>query len=215
MPKDPIKSLETLIKKLVPRVSRIMNKNQGRVYRKLKTQHLSAGTTSTSLARRTRGVPIRFHKAKLEGKYLVSSVRSPAHWARVHIGRRGTSTRIGAKSGMLAIPTDFARSGRGRVKAGPRSQIWGPTKIFKGIIWGLYGGWSYIATGRVGKKAGSLGMKERRAGGEKFKKGQLIRLFILKRNVVVRRRIDPDVDLIRWIKPQYMGDLKKALLVSR
>jgi hypothetical protein len=212
MPKDPIRSLERLEKTVVPRVSRVVNRSNRKVYRKLKMQHLSGSTTATSLARRSRGIPIRFHKAKLVGHIIEAGVSTPVSWARVHMGRRGTATRIPAKKGMLAIPTDFARTGRGRVKAGPRSQIWGPTKIFKGIIWGHYGGWSYMATGKVGKKASSLGMRERRMAGERFKKGQLVPLFILKGSVMVRRRIDPMVDLIKWVKPKFMKDLNKQVL---
>ena len=49
-----------------------------------------------------------------------------------------------------------------------------------------------------------------------FKKGTKkeyqspIPLFVLKRSVVVPRRVDPDVHLLNWIKPQFIADLAKV-----
>jgi hypothetical protein len=38
-----------------------------------------------------------------------------------------------------------------------------------------------------------------------------IPLFVLKRSVVVPRRVDPDVHLLNWIKPQFIADLSKVV----
>lgn len=215
MAKDPIKSLEVLDTKIIDRVAEILNRNTAKANKKLRDQHLRGSTSSNSVRRITRGIKTYYKKAELVGTIATSYILSPVKWAGVHIGPRGSSVTLTAKGNFLAIPTDFAKNagGRGRAKGiGPKDQIWGPTKVHHGIIWGAYGGWSYFASGRVGKGASSEGMRQRRAAGEKFKKGQDIPLFILKKSVVVRRRVDPQVDVIEYIKPLFFEDLKKSIL---
>lgn len=219
MAKDPIKTLEALIDKLQGRVAAVLNRNTYKAHKKLVSQHLRGPMSSTAVdkksMRKSQGIFTKYYKAEFEGLMVSTLIRSPIPWAGVHIGPRGSSTTVSAKSGFLAIPTDFAKQAsttRWGGQRGPKDQIWGPTKVYHGIVWGLYGGWSFIASGRVGKGASSEGMKQRRAAGEKFTKGQDLPLFILKKSIVIRRRVDPQVDVIDWIKPQYFEDLKKSVL---
>lgn len=193
MPKDPIKTLQALEKKVDSRVAKILDACGFKIRKRVASQEF--------LHWRSRRVPVVMKKAVLVGSLIETAVRGASgwKWGQVHIGPPG-STTIRAKQGMLAIPTDFARkSGRGR----PGAQQYGGTVIFAGIIWGK-AGWGGAGTGG--------GLRQRRAAGEKFTKKTLIPLFILKKSVVVRRRIIP-ADLIAWIKPQFRAELQKNLLV--
>ena len=44
--------------------------------------------------------------------------------------------------------------------------------------------------------------------------GELVPLFVLKDSVVVKRRIDPMVDLSQWAKPILTEEIKKAGLLK-
>ena len=153
---------------------------------------------------RSKRVPITVDKARLVGSLMTAVVRGSSGWTwgHVHIGPPGTTT-IKAKSGMLAIPTDFAQKGGGRGQPGPKS--YKGTRVFAGIIWGK-AGWGGKGTGG--------GLRQRRAAGEKIGKQDLIPLFILKGSVVVKRRIIPS-ELINWIKPQFMAALKNGGLLKQ
>jgi len=190
MPKDPIKTLEDLEKRLERRVAGVLNKHADRLKQKLRADQVLK-------QRGPRRFPYLSKPARVEGNLLIARVFSPVGWAGVHIGPPGATT-ITARQGMLAIPTDFVRVNRG-VPVGPHS--YSGTVVFGGIIWGQ-AGWGGTRTGG--------GLRQHRAAGEKFKKQDLIPLFILKSAVVVPRRIHPQ-ELIAWVKPGFLADLKKVV----
>ncbi|MFA4904469.1 MAG: hypothetical protein WC600_17180 [Desulfobaccales bacterium] len=195
MARDPLQTLEKLEQAVSPRVGKILWDNLTRL-----RDHVRA---TSGLQKRSHGLPLVRKPLQLQGNVLEAALISPPTWAGVHIGPAGSSSTITAKGGgFLAIPTDFVKTFRG-APAGPKQ--YGATVIFNGIIWGK-AGWGGARTGG--------GLRQRRAGGEKFKKQDLIPLFILKSSVVIKKRIDPSQS-IDWIKPQFLADLKKACLIDR
>lgn len=195
MPKDPIKALEDLEKALDRKVAWVLNAMAFRVKKRVDSQEF--------LKWKSRRKPIVVEKAKLVGDLMTVSVRGASgwKWGYVHIGPAGATT-IQAKSGMLAIPTDFAQKGGGRGQPGPKS--YKGTWVRNNIIWGE-AGWGGVGTGG--------GLRQRRAAGEKFGKETPIPLFTLRKSVVVRRRIIP-AQLIAWIRPQFTAALKQAGLLK-
>ena len=193
--RDPIQTLDKLAVAIDKRVGDILWDNLTRL-----RDHLRA---SDPLHKRTKGMPYVRHPIQLQGTLLEAGLYSPPPWAEVHIGAAGGQTVITAKSGgFLALPTDFVKTFRG----GPVSPSqYGGLKIFGGIIWGV-AGWGGSGTGG--------GIRQRRAAGEKMGKQTLIPLFILKKSVVIKKRIDPD-QLIAWIRPYYFEDLKKSCLLDQ
>jgi hypothetical protein len=195
--RDPIKILEALEKGLEKRVAAILWQNVTRL-----RDHLKGGLLAGSaLQRRGRGIPVVRKRPELVGTILTAGILTPVPWAGVHFGPRGTAVTISPKRGQfLALPTEFVRRVRGH-PVGPKQ--YGSTVIFKGIIWGR-AGWG-----------GSEGLRQRRAAGERYGKQALVPLFILKGSVVVKRRIDPQMDLIDWVKPHFLEDMKKGALIPR
>ena len=196
MAKDPIKALEAIEKGLDRKVGRVLNDMAFKIKKRVDSQEF--------LKWKSRRKPIVVEKAKLVGDLMTVTVRGASKWkwGHVHIGPPG-STTIKAAKGMLAIPTDFARKAiRGRTM-GPKQ--YAGTRIFAGIVWGK-AGWGEARTGG--------GLRQRRAAGEKFIKETLIPLFILKQSVVIKRRIDPKVDIVQWARPVLTQELKKAGLLK-
>jgi hypothetical protein len=195
MPKDPIKALEAMEKNLDKQVAKVLNDMAFRIKKRVDSQEF--------IHWRSKRHPIVVEKARLVGDLMTATVRGASKWTWGHvlIGPPG-STTIKARSGMLAIPTDFARkSFRGRT-VGPKQ--YGGTRIFGGIVWGK-AGWGGKGTGG--------GLRQHRAAGEKFKKQDLIPLFILKGSVVVRRRVIP-AEMVNWIRPQFQAALKSGGLLK-
>jgi hypothetical protein len=190
MAKDPVKTLEVIEKNLGKQVAQVLNEMAFRIRTRTASQEF--------LKWKSRRIPVVAEKAKPVGDLMTATVRGASGWkaGAVHIGPPG-STTIKATSGMLAIPTDFARRGS-------RPKSYGGTRIFAGIIWGK-AGWGGARTGG--------GLRQRRAAGEKFAKETLVPLFILKSSIVVRRRIIPS-ELVRWIKPQFLAALKSGGLLK-
>lgn len=195
MPKDPIKTLEAIEKALDQKLGLVLNDMAFRIKKRVDSQEF--------LKWKSRRKPIVVEKAKMMGNVMTAIVRGASgwKWGHVHIGPPG-STTIKARSGMLAIPTDFARKGFRGTTLGPKH--YGGTKVFAGIVWGK-AGWGGAKTGG--------GLRQRRAAGEKFTRETLVPLFILKGSVVVRRRIIP-ADLIRWVRPQLLAALKSGGLLQ-
>jgi hypothetical protein len=188
--RDPIKTLTAIEKNLDKRVAAVLNDVAFQIKRRVDSQEF--------IHWKTKRKPIVVEKARLVGDLMTVTVRGARgwKWGHVLIGPLG-STTITAKGGMLAIPTDFARkSFRGRT-LGPKQ--YGGLQIFNNIMWGK-AGWG-------GGKTGG-GLRQRRAAGERFKKQDLIPLFILKKSVVVRRRVNP-AEMQRW-----GGQLLRAALIK-
>ena len=192
MEKDPLQTLEKLEQALPKRVGDILWDTLTRL-----RDYLWA---TEPLKRRTRGMPYVRKPLQLQGNILEAALVSPPAWARTHIGV-GETVITAKGGGYLAIPTDFVKQVRGH-PVGPKRYT--DTVIFGGIIWGK-AGWSDAGTGG--------GLRQRRAAGEKLGKQNLIPLFILKRSVIVKKRIDPQA-LITFMKPFFLADLKKACLID-
>jgi len=190
MPKDPIKSLEQIIKGLVPKVQKVVDRHSQRLWQRAVSRHLTGGTGPDRLARRsgTLARSTRPLKARLEGSKVTGGLAFGAKYAGVHIGPAGSKVTIRPKNKQfLAIPLAAAKTASGVPRGRPLDGIWGPTFVAKGIIFGFSGG----TKGTQSTKA--------------------IPLFALKRSVVVPRRVDPKKDLLDWVKPQYMHDLSQVV----
>jgi len=192
MARDPLQTLDKLSELLPKRVGDILwdTLTRGRDY--LRAQE--------PLKRRTKGMPYVRRPLSLQGNIIEAAIVAPPIWAKTHIGV-GSTTITAKGGGFLAIPTDFVRQVSGH-PAGPKQ--YGGLKIFGGIMWGT-GGWG-------GARSGG-GLRQHRAAGEKIGKQALIPLFILKKSVVIKKRIDPR-SLITYMKPIFMAELKKACLVN-
>ncbi|MBW1990784.1 MAG: hypothetical protein JRI59_01370 [Deltaproteobacteria bacterium] len=190
MPKDPIKSLEQIIKGLVPKVQKVVDRHSQRLWQRAVSRHLTGGTGPDRLARRsgTLARSTRPLKARLEGSKVTGGLAFGAKYAGVHIGPAGSKVTIRPKNKQfLAIPLAAAKTASGVPRGRPLDGIWGPIFVAKGIIFGFSGG----TKGTQSTKA--------------------IPLFALKRSVVVPRRVDPKKDLLDWVKPQYMHDLSQVV----
>ncbi len=205
MAKDPLQNLQSLSDQLEARVRRVVEKHSNRLQAVTLKEHLSGPTGSSSVSRRTGGLArsVEARKPEVSGTKISGGISLSQKYAPVHIGPRGSRVTIRPRSKrFLAIPTDFAKTAAGVPKGPPLSPIWGPTFIAKGVIFGY-------AAGAGGSSEGS---RQRRAAGEKIGKQSIIPLFILKSQVVVPRRIDPQADLLAKIKPGFYEDLKKVML---
>jgi len=192
MAKDPIKTLEWLIKDAEIKAARLIDQTITEMVQVLQTEHLTGGTSPTSLAHRTgklaRGIaPI---KAMVKGAKVIGAIRSSEKYTKVHFGPRGTTFKIVPKhSKFLAIPTEHAKTAAGVARGRPRDNIWGPTFIRGGVIYGYSGG-----------TRASEGTRP-------------IPLFVLKSSVLVPRRVDPKKDLIARFRNQFFERLKQITKV--
>lgn len=192
MARNPIEILRRLEQQLDRRLMGVINKHSRRVKEKLRADQ-------PLKPRSRRRFPYLSRPAHWEKGRLVATVYSPVPWVGAHIGPRGSVTTISPKRGQyLALPTDFVKTVRGH-PVSPRRYT--DKVILKGIIFGR-AGWH-----------GSAGLRQRRAAGERFRREDLVPLYILKGRVVIRRRIHPEL-LIDWVKPGFYQDLKKIIGVQ-
>ncbi|MFZ5451616.1 MAG: hypothetical protein ACOZF2_07070 [Thermodesulfobacteriota bacterium] len=192
MAKDPVMSLDQIIKGLAPKVKKVVQENSKRLWEYTVSRHLAGGTAADRLARRsgTLARSTRPLSVAMEGNKITGGLGFSAKYAGVHIGPAGSQVTIRPKNKkFLAIPLPAAKTAAGVARGGPLDGIWGPTFIAKGVIFGF-------------KK------------GTKKEYQSPIPLFVLKRSVVVPRRVDPDVHLLNWIKPQFLADLSKVAEVG-
>jgi hypothetical protein len=190
MPKDPVKSLDQIIKGLVPKVKKVVDDHSKRLWDRAVSRHLAGGTGPDRLARRTGTLArsTRPVKARLEGSKVTGGLAFGARYAGVHIGPAGSKVTIRPRNKkFLAIPLPAAKTAAGVPRGRPMDGIWGPTFISKGVIFGFSGG----TKGTQGEKP--------------------IPLFALKRSVVVPRRVDPKKHLLDWVKPAFVQDLSKIV----
>jgi len=190
MAKDPVTSLDQIIKGLVPKVMKIVQEHSKRLWDHTLSRHLTGGTAADRLGRRT-GTMARSTRplqVRLEGSKVTGGLAFGAKYAGVHIGPAGSQVTIRPKNKkFLAIPLAAAKTAAGVARGGPLSGIWGPTFIAKGVIFGFSGG----TKGTQSKTP--------------------IPLFVLKRSVVVPRRVHPKEHLLDWAKPQFMADLSQIV----
>jgi len=193
MAKNPVITLDQIIKLLSPKVVQVVKEHSVRLWQQVIVRHLTGGTTSDRLGRRsgnlarsTRPIPV-----KMEGSKVTGGLSFGAEYAWTHIGPAGSQVTIRPKNKrFLAIPLAAAKTAAGVARGGPLSGIWGPTFIAKGVIFGFSGG----------TKAS--------------KSAKPIPLFVLKRSVVVPRRIHPKEHLLDWAKPKFMADLSQIVKVG-
>lgn len=167
----------------------IVRKHSSELQKVLIREHLSGPTGSSSVSRRTGGLArsVRAIDPALDGSKVSGGIEVSAKYARVHIGKKGTSTVIKpTKKKFLAIPLAAAKTSAGVPRGGPLDGIWGPTFISKGIIFG-------------------------KAPGTKEEGSKPIPLFVLKGSVVVPRRIGPVEDLYPKIRPAFVEDIKNLI----
>jgi len=190
MPKDPLKSLDQLIKGLVPKVVKAVQDNSKRLWAHTVSRHLAGGTGTDRLARRsgTLARSTRPLSVTLEGSKVTGGIGFSARYAGVHIGPGGSSVTIRPKNRkFLAIPLPAAKTAAGVPRGKPQDGIWGPTFISKGVIFGFSGGTKQSESSKP------------------------IPLFVLKRSVVVPRRVDPRTHLLDWVKPAFIKDLSQIV----
>lgn len=222
-PKDPIATLEKIEQGIVAKAIQAVNATSMKLEKKLLREHMS-GPGDNSLARRTGTAARSIHlePAKLEAgsTLIVSRLYAGVGYAKVHFGPRGSEVKIvPINAKMLAIPLTAAKTGAGVARGGPTSGIWGPTKCFRSkagnlIIWGYQTGRAPMGTRQKTVTGGQGNAVSLSYAKKAMKEGELTPLFVLKDSVVIKRRIDPKVDLAQWAKPILTQELKKAGLLK-
>ncbi len=222
-PKDPIASLTKIEQGIIAKAIQAVNNTGRKVEEKLLRQHMS-GPGDNSLARRTGTAARSIHlePAALEAGSTTISAKLYAGviYAKVHFGPRGSDVKIvPIKAKLLAIPLAAAKTGAGVARGGPTSGIWGPTKCFRSkavnlIIWGYQTGKNAMGTRQKTVTGGQGNAVRIPYARRAMNQGELVPLFVLKDSVVVKRRIDPMVDLIQWAKPVMAEQIKKAGLLK-
>lgn len=218
MAKDAIQALDKMIQELVPKVVQAVNATAQKVQGKLLRQHLAGPTGPNTLAKRTGslGRSLEVTPARVEGTRVSSHLQTGMIYARVHFGPRGSEVKIvPIKAKMLAIPLSAAKTKAGVAKGGPTSGIWGPTKVFRSkagnlIIWGYQVGKAAMGTRQKTVTGGQGNAVSLPYARKAMKQGKLTPLFVLKDSVVIKRRIDPRLDLLLWARPVLVQELKKT-----
>ena len=187
--------------KLLAETVKIFNTNSTLLATHLKQNYLKGGTTSSRLkVRSTRlSASVKPLKAKKIKGGLIAGIRVGTVYAGVHIGKKGHVTTIRPKRGkFLAIPLDAAKTDKaGVARGGPRDEhLWGETFVRRSKAGNLiiFGKQKY---GR-GKKAGQT-------------RGKLVPLFVLKKSVKVKTRVDAK-ELLKWLVPKIIRDMEKIKL---
>jgi hypothetical protein len=220
---NPIDSLEKIDLAITGKAMQALNATIQKMKAKLIKEQLSGPTSDTSVSRRTGSLArsITEVAAIPEGGTVISArLQAGVVYAPVHIGPRGTTVTIHpSKAKMLAIPLEAAKTGAGVARGAPMSGIWGPTKVFKSkagnlIIWGYQVGKSAMGTRQKTVTGGHTGAVSISYARGAMEKGELTPLFVLKDSVVIRRRVDPKVDLVDWAKPVLAEEIKKAGLLK-
>lgn len=222
-PKDPITSLKKIEQAIIAKAIQAVNATGKRIEEKLLREHMS-GPGDNSLAKRTgtaaRSIHLEPAAVEAGGTLVAAKLYAGVIYARVHFGPRGSEVTITpVKAKMLAIPLAAAKTGAGVARGGPTSGIWGPTKCFRSkagnlIIWGYKTGKADMGTRQKTVTGGQGNAVSLSYAKKAMKEGELIPLFVLKDSVVIKRRIDPKVDLAQWAKPILTEEIKKAGLLK-
>ena len=149
----------------------------------------SVAHISGKLIKSVRIIPPQVTITEVKGGIAIGGTTIP--YAKVLIGSpRGKATTITPKNAKaLAIPTKFARTAKGVPRGGPLDPIWGITFIANSMIFGYQ-------------------------RGTKRQYARPVPLFILKKSVVVKTKIDPKVDVINIIVPQIRTEVRKLIKTS-
>lgn len=203
---DAYKNFGDLPENLKKKIKKIFNINSAEMQRYLREQRLTGGTSDTQLGVRSgqlRG-SVRIIGAHEEGTSIKAGVSVGTVYARVHVGPKGQQTTIRPKHGQyLAIPLEAAKTAAGVARGSPRYGPWTETFVARSkkgnlIIFGKKLSYQGVKVGGVRVK----GLAIRRVG------QNIIPLFVLKREVTIKARIDP-FDALRHIAPKLMSDLRE------
>lgn len=145
---------------------------------KMRTEDLSGPTTKRSVSARSGKLRanLKAKRAHVVAGSIVAGVNAGTAYAGVHIGKRGRKTTIRPKNARyLTIPLEAAKTKAGVARGSARSGMFGDTFIMK-------------------SKSGNLLIMGKRRYQKGAKAGQthgnLAPLFVLKKRVVVRARVD-------------------------
>jgi len=220
--KDPINELSKIEAGIIAKAMQAVRNTASRVQKKLVREQLSGPTSESTLSRRTGSMArsIRADDPQRAGTVVSAELHAGVAYARVHFGPRGSEVKIvPINARMLAIPLAAAKTAAGVARGGPLSGIWGPTKCFRSkagnlIIWGYQTGRAAMGTRQktvTGGQGDAVSLSYARRA---MNQGELVPLFVLKDSVVIKRRIDPLVDLVQWAKPVLTEEIKRAGLLK-
>lgn len=150
------------------------------------------------LPRSIKPKPVELKGFKVHGGIMAGTV-----YSSVHIGRKGKTTTIRPrKAKMLAIPLAAAKT-----KSGMQRRLSTVIEDGKRKITGPWGK-TFVAKSKRGNLivfGQRMTMKGKNAG--KIR-GNIIPLFVLKKQVRIRTRIHPK-DIMKWIRPRLDAEIKK------
>jgi hypothetical protein len=190
-PKQEARLLKTRKKRILKLQVTALDATLKILKRKVINEHLKGPTGAKTIRRQSGELikSIQLGKARLErGRFLggsraVAIFRFNSKYAGIHIGKRGTRTKIRPKRAQfLAIPTKFARARNGRPLGPPRDPRWGRTFVAHDIIWGT----------RAGTKSPRP-------------------LFVLRDSVIVPRRVDVKKDIVKPGQAIYKRKIEEGL----
>lgn len=196
--KNVEKKLKNISSQYEKSLKAIINTNSILLASHTRENYLQGGTTDTKL--RTRSGKLKASTKPLMAVTTKDGIKGGISfgtiYAGIHIGKRGHVTTIVPKRKQyLAIPLKAAKTDAGVGIGGPRQEdLFGKTFVRKSKAGNL------IIWGQLKKQKGAdIG------GG----KGGIVPLFVLKKQVRVKTRVDVN-ELIGWIKPKIINDLKKV-----
>lgn len=161
---------------------------------RIRTEDLSGPTSSKSVSVRSGKLRqnVKAKRAVVTSTGVEAGVTAGTAYARVHIGRRGRKTVIRPKNvRYLTIPLDAAKTKAGVARGSARSGVFGDTFVMKSRSGNL------LIMGRRVRQKG-------KSAGQTF--GNLVPLFVLKKKVVIKARVDPR-QKVKQVKRQIPIDI--------
>lgn len=146
---------------------------------RIRQEDLSGPTSSKSVSARSGKLRqnVKVKRAVVTATGVEAGVTAGTAYARVHIGRRGRKTVIRPKNvRWLTIPLEAAKTKAGVARGSARSGVFGETFVMKTKANNLL---------IMGKRVRQSG----KSAGKTF--GNLVPLFVLKKKVVIKARVDP------------------------
>jgi len=206
------KALDGVEKRITQYVKKILAKNARLMQTHVRAQYMSGITgasggslkrRSGTLAARTIPIPVR----EVAPGIVTTGLSFGTRYARTHIGPRGSSMHIRAKNvKYLTIPLDAmkTKAGVARGDSDYAAYKYGNTFVRESKKGNLI----IFASkkGRTKARQGESGRQTKARG-----RSQLIPLFLLKKEVTIRRRIHPK-DILNWIEPKIIQDFKWTAL---
>jgi hypothetical protein len=195
-----IKQVEQKIKQITPKLltetKKIFTINSQLLVGHIRKRHMTGGTTDTRLRNRsghlsksTKSEPVTHAIGIIKGGVSFGTI-----YAGVHIGPKGRVTTIRPKKAkMLTIPLPAAQTKAGVTRGSARSGRWGETFIAKSKKGNLI---------LFGKKVMQRGARAGQTA------GNIVPLFLLKKQVKVKTRIHPE-SILTYTKKKIIMDYEK------